>query len=149
MVPRYVRLDDGVPTRMTEEEVKPIVLAAMTYYADALKSEYGEFIVSPEEATERSLKEHNIVLINGEYLLAYILGTEWYARGCVLSEEYLIRVRKGPTTLSDVFSVMKALALIHGARGCQIGTRAAKNKEAIRRLYQRHGSTETMTVMRI
>jgi hypothetical protein len=147
-VPQYARLDNGIPTPLSRDQIEPIVHDAMVRYFDALTDEYGEYLMSPEEGTEKSLREHNILLINDDYLLGYVLGSEWYAKGLVLSEEYLIRVGKGKTTLTEVFDTMKALALIHGARECHVGTRASKNQKAIRKLYERHGLQETMTVMR-
>lgn len=148
LIPQYTKLDDGIPTPLSQEEIRPFVYEAMCRYYAALEDEYGEHLMTPEEATEKSLREHYIVLIEGDYLLGYELGCEWYAKGEVLVEEYLIRIGTGKTPLSKVFELMKALALVHGARGCQVGTRASKNKQAIRKLYAKHGLRETMTVMR-
>lgn len=147
-IPRFCRVDNGTPSHLTRTEIKPFVLEAMAEYHALLEDDYGEHLLSVEQAAEHTLREHNIVLINGEYLLGYSEGSEWYARGTVLTEEYLIRIAPGKTQLKEVVETFKALTLIHGARGCQLGTRASPNKEAIRRLYQRAGLTEVMSIMR-
>lgn len=147
-IPQYLRLDAGTPTPLTREQIEPTVREAMKLYFDIHKADYGQWLLSADEAAEVSLRDHHIVLINSDYLIGYSKASEWYARGYVLTEEYLLRVGTGSTRLSEVFGAMKTFALLHGARGCEFGTRAASNKAAIRRLYARHGLTETMTVMR-
>lgn len=148
MVPQYTRIDAGVPTVLTAEQIHPFVLEAMRKYFDLLSEEYGGALLEVQEAVNLSLREHKLVLINEEYLLGYIVGSEWYSRELILQEEFLIRVGQGATKLTEVFQAMKALALLEGAKSVQVGTRAASNKEAIRRLYRRYGMTEIMTVMR-
>lgn len=147
-VPRYSRIDEGKLTCITTEELTPFLTKAFQIYTDNLREEYGEHLLSVDEAIQKSLAEHYIVLINGEYLLGYTVGSEWYSKGILINEEYLIRVNEGSTSLEDVFDVLGVLTLVHKAVGYQVGTRAAKNKKAIRRLYSRYGLKEVMTVMR-
>lgn len=147
-IPRYSRIDEGKLTCLTQEELTPFLTTAFQIYTENLKDEYGEHLLSVDEAIKKSLSEHNLILINGEYLLGYTLGSEWYSKGLIINEEFLIRINEGSTTLEDVFDVLKVLVLVHKAVSFQVGTRAAKNKAAIRRLYSRFGLKEVMTVMR-
>lgn len=147
-VPKYSSVKNGTPQALTSEQIKPFVYQAMTIYQSLLKDDFGDALISVEEATEVALREHYLVLLNDEYLIGYSVGREWYSTEPSLVEEYIIRVGEGKTSLKEVFELLKVLSLMHGARGCLVGTRAPKNKRAIRKLYERYGLTETMTIMR-
>lgn len=147
-VPKYSEVKNGTPSPLTPEQIKPFIHKAMTIYQSLLKDDFGDSLISVEEAVEIALKEHYLVLINGEYLVGYTVGNQWYSTASSLVEEYTIRVGEGKTSLQEVFDVLRALTLMHGARECLVGTRAPKNKRAIRKLYERYGLTETMTIMR-
>lgn len=144
-VPRYLRLDDMEPTTLSADDIRPYVHAAVVQYTEQLKGEYGDYLLGIDEAVETSLRDHHIVLINGEYLLAYYLTSEWFSTGKVLAEEYLMRVAPGETPLSSVFDTIRVLVKLHGAKEAQLGP----GSKALRRLYARHGAEESLTIMRV
>lgn len=144
-VPRYLRLDNMEPTTLSADDIRPYVRDAMVRYIEMVKDEYGEHLLSLDELIETSLQDHYIVLINGEYLLAYYLTSEWFSTGKVLAEEYLMRVAPGETPLSNVFDTIRVLTKLHGAKEAQLGP----GNSALRKLYARHGAEESLTIMRV
>lgn len=147
-IPQYQRIDSGEPTALTRDQIYPHVLEAMRHYTASLTDLYPNML-TPEEVTEDVLDEMSIVLIEEDYLLGYVIDSGWLTRDTHLSEEFLIRVGKGPTTLRNVLDLMKTLATLHGATAIHVGTLAMRNKAAGRRLYEREGLTELYTTMRI
>lgn len=145
-VPRFLRLDGLEPTALTRAEMAPLVRSAMVRYIDMVSAEYGNDLLSLDELVETSLRDHHLVLINGDYLLAYYLGAEWFSKGRVLNEEYLMRIGEGSTSLADVFDTIRVLLTLHGAKEAQLGP---KGSPALKRLYARHGAEESVTIMRI
>lgn len=144
-VPRYLRLDNMEPTPLTETDIRPIVRTAMVRYIEQVKDEYGQDLLPLDALIETSLRDHHLVLINGEYLLGYYLGSEWFSRGTVLMEEYLMRLEPGSTSLAEVFDTIRVLTKLHGAKEAHLGPKG----KALRRLYAKHGAVENVTTMRI
>jgi hypothetical protein len=144
-VPRYLRLDGMEPTTLSTDEIRPYVHDAMVRYIEMVKDEYGDHLLSLDELVETSLQDHHIVLINGEYLLAYYLTSEWFSTGKVLAEEYLMRMAPGETPLSSVFDTIRVLVKLHGAKEAQLGP----GSKALRKLYAKHGAEESLTIMRV
>lgn len=146
VVPRLLRLDDLHPTELSEGDLRPIILKAMQEYHSKFAPEYSGHVLSPEDATELSLREHNILVVNGDYLLAYDLGSEWFATETILYEIYLARIGTGTTSLSDLFDAIRVITKLHDAREAQL---SPSTGSALARLYRRHGAIETTTMMRI
>lgn len=144
----FTRYDNLELSYMTREQVKPYVLRGMKEYERRLKAEYGESLLTPAEATEVALSDFNIVLINGQYLLGYSIGSEFFSRENVIQEEFLIRITAGDSDLIDVLNIITLLKERHTVSHCYVGTRAARNQAAIRRLYNRYGGKELLTIMR-
>lgn len=144
-VPRYMRLDNMEPTTLSADDIRPYVHAAVVRYTEQMKGEYGDYLLGIDEAVETSLRDHHIVLINGEYLFAYYLSSEWFSTGKVLMEDYLMRVAPGETTLSHVFDILRVLTKLHGAREAQLGP----GSKPLKRLYAIHGAEESLTIMRV
>ncbi|WP_067516893.1 hypothetical protein [Endozoicomonas ascidiicola] len=145
---RFIRFDESELTYVTGEQMEPYILKGMEEYERRLKSEYGDALLSPEEATEVTLRDHHIVLINGQYLLGYSIGSEFFSKAHVIQEEFLIRVAPGDASLCDVLWIFSLLKHLHKVDHCYVGTRAAHNQAAIRRLYSRYGGKELLTIMR-
>lgn len=145
-VPRLLGLNHMEPTELTEGYLRPIILNAMKEYHSKVASSYGGEVLSPEAATELSLREHNILVVNGDYLLAYDLGSEWFSTELVLYEIYLARIGTGSTSLSELFDAIRVITKLHNAREAQLSPGSAT---ALERLYRRHGAEATTTLMRI
>lgn len=145
-IPQYLRLTDDVPEAVSAEELTPLVYRVMTQYHSTLNEEYEGSLLSPEELTKVSLRDHHFVLINDDYLFAYQFGTEWFSTQSVIVEVFIIRVGKGKTTLKDVFEVLRMLTRLHGVRETQLSPRS---DPALHRLYQRSGAVDVTQIMRI
>lgn len=144
-VPRFLRVDNLFPTPLTREAIRPVVAEAMERLHENTFPEYGGALISPAEATEYALRELHLVLINGDYLLGYSKGGEWFTRQTSLIEEVLIRVGEGGTSLEHVFEAYRLMARLHGAREAFV----CPGSESLKRLYAKHGAEETVTTMRI
>lgn len=146
MIPQYLRLDQLEPTPLSRKTIQPLVCSAMERYVPMVRNEYGASLRSMDDLIETSLNDHNILLINGDYLFAYYLGAEWFSTQDTLMEEYLMRIGEGTMTLTEVFDAIRLMVLLHGAKEAQLGPRESP---ALKRLYARHGAVETTTTMRI
>jgi len=147
-VSRFLRFEQGEISYLSPEEIEPFVLKAMKKYERRLQPDYGRDLLSPEEATEVALKEQHIVLIEDDYLLGFTFGSEFFSKGKVIQEAFLMRIGTGHSSLLTVLSSIKVLKTIYKVAHCYVGTRAATNQSALRRLYRRYGGQELLTVMR-
>ena len=145
---QFIRFTGLEPEYLTCEQIKPVVLKAMQQYEKRLKADYGNALLTPEEAADYSLANHKVVLIDDQYLFGYVIGNAFFSKAQVMQEEFLIRVNHGKARLPDVLTVIRLLKRLHKVRHCYIGTRAAANQQAINRLYQRYGVTPLMQIMR-
>lgn len=78
------------------------------------------------------------VIINGEYLLVYALGTCWWHTKPFLVEEFLLALKPGGN-LAGCLSVIESIAKEEGCGAVCVGTAAAPSNEVYARLLNRHG----------
>ena len=107
--PQFVRIDNLTITPSNKEEFIPLLYqVGVSYYLENLE-EHGASLVTPEEGLAISLREHSYALINGEYLLAYELGRQWFCKKPILLEVFIRRVSQGDTSLREVFEAIRVL----------------------------------------
>lgn len=145
-LPRFLRIDRMEPSVITQEEIRPIVHKAMERFVEISPEASDPGALNANQLTENSLSEYNIVIINGDYLFAYVIGNEWFSNAPVLSEVYLMRIGKGDTSLSEVFDVIRSLTKLAGAREAQL---CPGGRPALNRLYRINGAEEVASIMRI
>ena len=84
--------------------------------------------------------EHGIqaVIINGEYLLVYVIGSSWWLDKPYLCEEFLLSLKKDGN-IQNCLAVIETLAKDEGCGAVCIGTAASPSNEVYARLLNRHG----------
>lgn len=85
-------------------------------------------------------REHGIraVIINGEYLLLYVIGSSWWLDKPYLCEEFLLSLKQGGN-IKNCLAVIETLAKDEGCGAVCIGTAASPSNEVYARLLNRHG----------
>lgn len=145
-LPRFLRLDRLEPSVLTQEEIRPVVHRAMERFVEISPEASDPGSLNADQLTELSLSEYNIVIINGDYLFAFVIGNEWFSTTPILSEVYLMRIGDGKTSLAEVFDVIRVLTKLAGAREAQL---CPGGRPALNRLYRINGAEEAASIMRI
>lgn len=84
------------------------------------------------------------VVLNGSHLLLYSLAAPWWNPTEVwLSEQFFIRIGRGPTACA--FAAIEQLASDLGASHIVMATGLAKSDEALGKLYSRFGYSQQST----
>lgn len=78
------------------------------------------------------------VIINGEYLMLYVVGSSWWLDKPYLCEEFLLSLTPGGD-FPACLAVIEALAKDEGCGAVCIGTAASPSNEVYARLLNRHG----------
>lgn len=78
------------------------------------------------------------VIINGEYLLVYVIGYSWWHPKPFLVEEFLLALKPGGN-LAGCLSVIADIAKTEGCGAVCIGTAAAPSNGVYARLLNRYG----------
>lgn len=90
---------------------------------------------------DQQVRQHHgmkAVIINGEYLLLYVVGSSWWLDKPYLCEEFLLSLTPGGD-FPACLEVIEALAKDEGCGAVCIGTAASPSNEVYARLLNRHG----------
>ena len=78
------------------------------------------------------------VVINGEYLLLYVIGSSWWLDKPYLCEEFLLSLKKDGD-IQNCLAIIETLAKDEGCGAVCIGTAASPSNEVYARLLNRYG----------
>ena len=130
--------------RLPEESDRGRISRSLNAAVDlslAIDSTVSYLGTSQEYAVDQILKQEvDSVILDDTYLLVYSVGSPWYSRETVVSEDMVLRLSPG-SHFSVVTDFLDDLANEHDASVILTGGALSRSSRAITRLYERAGYT--------